>query len=392
MHAQFAPSKAATWSRCHGALALAQREGVKDDPPSEYAASGTLTHAIAAELLQPTGQQPKHMEGTSHTVDGFTFTIDADRMARAASYALYVERESAGNLLFVEVPLRLNDLIWGTGDAIVAKLVELELHAHDLKDGVGAVYAEDNDQLITYLCAARREYSFLASFQKFVGWIHQPKLDYVGRVEYTAAELDEHERRLLHAADRGKILMSETPNKIRSALTPGDKQCKWCPMRGSCPARSQAIADTFPDLSQDTLRISAAERGALLAQWGPIKDFFDALFASALNAAKLGEATPGWKLAVGRQGNRAWANKQLAEAVLNRELAGDAYDRTLISPTTAEKKLKARPDVWTEVQSNIHRAEGTPTLVPEADMRPALPAMSEFGVVADASSLLGDCK
>ena len=51
MHAQFAPSKAATWSRCHGALALAQREGVKDDPPNEYAASGTLTHKIAAETL-----------------------------------------------------------------------------------------------------------------------------------------------------------------------------------------------------------------------------------------------------------------------------------------------------------------------------------------------------
>jgi hypothetical protein len=52
------------------------------------------------------------------------------------------------------------------------------------------------------------------------------------------------------------------------------------------------------------------------------------------------------------------------------------YDRSLISPTTAEKVLKTSPKRWEKAQSLITRSEGKKSVAPVTDKRPALAVQS----------------
>jgi len=57
------------------------------------------------------------------------------------------------------------------------------------------------------------------------------------------------------------------------------------------------------------------------------------------------------------------------------------YDFSLISPTSAEKLLKAKPKRWSKAQELITQADGKPSVAPESDKRPALvitPAADDF--------------
>ena len=50
----------------------------------------------------------------------------------------------------------------------------------------------------------------------------------------------------------------------------------------------------------------------------------------------------------------------------------EMYNFKLISPTQAEKLLKKEsPRRWTKLEALISRADGKPTIAPEADPRPA---------------------
>jgi hypothetical protein len=90
-----------------------------------------------------------------------------------------------------------------------------------------------------------------------------------------------------------------------------------------------------------------------------------------------GDEVPGFKLVEGRQGNRTWADPEVAEAAmkqmrLNKEAM---YDFKLISPTTAEKRAKAEsigPRQWVKLQELIVRKPGKPSVAPASDKRPAL--------------------
>lgn len=86
--------------------------------------------------------------------------------------------------------------------------------------------------------------------------------------------------------------------------------------------------------------------------------------------------TEGYKLVAGRPGPRKWTDAEAAEAELRKALKVDqAYDRKVISPTTAEKLHKAGeigPKYWARLSNLIGRSDGKPLIVPSTDERPAL--------------------
>ena len=99
-----------------------------------------------------------------------------------------------------------------------------------------------------------------------------------------------------------------------------------------------------------------------------------------------GQALPGWKVVVGREGNRNWGDAKAAEGALSMLLA-DAQlykPREVISPTDAERLLgKAQPAEWDSLQQFITRAPGQPKLVRQTDARPAIGAIAlEFPVMS----------
>jgi hypothetical protein len=64
------------------------------------------------------------------------------------------------------------------------------------------------------------------------------------------------------------------------------------------------------------------------------------------------------------------------------------YDMKLISPTTAEKVLKATPKRWPKVLPLITQGDGKPSVAPLSDARPALevkPVESEFEAIAETA-------
>lgn len=383
-HSVFAPSKAAVWGTCYGAIALLLAAKLPDEATNEHAASGTLTHRISeAQLrIEASGNDGAAIYewpydvGTVHTVEGFKFTVEEDRLERANKYVAAVL--SRGGIQFYEQSMK--SLPWpGTGDAVIARLEEHALEAHDLKDGNGIVYAKDNDQLICYLLLAWKDFDYLDDFQIFRGFIHQPKKGWTDQVEYTRDEMLAHLERLTLAYNRGAMLIGETPNKIKAALTAGPHCEKgWCRMRGNCPVRNRSMERELPglpDLAATPPSVSDAELGETLSKRAAVEAWFNDLFAEALRRARIAgvSTVPGYKLATGKQGPRKWVDEKAASDALYEVLEAAAYDRTVISPTTAEKRLKKdHATEWAAIQSNISRSEGQVTLVPDADARAPL--------------------
>ena len=107
-----------------------------------------------------------------------------------------------------------------------------------------------------------------------------------------------------------------------------------------------------------------------------IRSWCDAVEDSTRKRLAEGAAVPGWKLVAGRAGIRKWSDVKEAEEILRRALKADeVYDRKLISPTSAEKLMKAKrigPKQWERLNELISRADGKPAIVPADDPREAI--------------------
>ena len=397
-HSRFGMSKAAVWSNCKGALALIEAAKLPPETPTIHAASGTCTHSLAERYAK--GQDILQLIGTKETHDGHEIRVDMDRVSRAIEYVDAVKARGGEQLFENKLstsPVVLVDEQFSTADAIVMHFDTLTLEVHDLKDGNGLVSAVDNEQLIGYLLAAMyaMEELFMVKFENFLGAIHQPKIDWYSEHTYTRAKLLEWQEKFRASARRGSDLIGESANRIDAALTPGDWCEKgWCPARSWCKARERAVVAQFPDLTLPIAPMLTNEQlGQLLAKRKLIEDAFESWAMEAWVRASRGEHIPGQKMVQGRQGPRKWSGDETAISdKLFEDLEHATWERTLISPTTAEKLLKKKhPMTWESLQANIVREPGKMTLVPDIDNRTPLSlAAAEFGSVDDAADLIGD--
>lgn len=83
----------------------------------------------------------------------------------------------------------------------------------------------------------------------------------------------------------------------------------------------------------------------------------------------------GFKLVAGRMGNRKWTSDEEAEAILRRTSLklDELAPRKVISPTTAEKLMKADrigPRHWAQLEKAITRSAGKAIVVSSDDPRP----------------------
>ena len=118
---------------------------------------------------------------------------------------------------------------------------------------------------------------------------------------------------------------------------------------------------------------------AMMAKADMIEDWITAVRAEVERRLLAGAAVRGYKLVQGRQGNRAWANVEEAEAQLKamRLKVEQMYDLSLISPTSAEKLATAPdpaigPRQWKKLQAIITRSPGKLHVAPVSDKRPAV--------------------
>jgi hypothetical protein len=373
----------------HCAASHALEQGLPDTD-SAHSIEGTRAHTLASDLLSqgiymhddefiPPPDMVEHIQGYVGRV-----------LALAKTMGLGFDQ------IEVEQRVDCRELVphcYGTADVILSGH---ELVAIDLKYGMGVqVDAYENEQGMLYLLGAYLERRFAQSWSSGRVIIDQPRKGGISEYPVSIPDLLAFGERAKAAAEKALYLAETQPANLQEFATPGEKQCRWCKALPFCQAARDNVTESMRaewsridvDENGEPIPVVDAEvLGAAMSQTAFVEHWIKAVRAEVHRQLVAGVAVPGWKLVQGRQGNREWsdeaeADKVLAAARLKKE---QRYKFELISPAAAEKLLKAKPRLWAKAQKLITRSEGSMSVAPESDKRPAHSIASEFKPIEQA--------
>lgn len=369
---------------CPGSIRLTEN---LPDTTSVFAAEGTALHQIRAECLE-LGLDPQDFLGQKLKVEGFEFEVTED-WPRWLQPGIDWVREQPG-VLFVERKVNLSRWMpgqFGTADTII--VTPRCMTVNDFKGGAGEVVdAEENWQLLIYALGAWADIAEAMVPDAAPGYrirlvIDQPRAGGISVWETTLGYLLEFGEKVRTAAAR--TYEKDAP------LAASAKGCRWCAIRTECGEHARFVLDLFATKFEDlddadmigaapTLpnEVTPERRSYIIQHASMFSKWLADLSAAALADALAGRPTPGLKAVLGRAGAREWRDPDEAAKALAGLLKPDqVFESKVISPTTAEKRLKTKQ--WEQVEGLVTRAPAQPTLAAVTDKRPAIePVATKF--------------
>ena len=412
-HALISPSAFHRIGYCPASVVLSRNA---PDESSEFAEEGTRAHRMAELALQ---LRPRTPEEDAEWLE----LIKDDEMREAvAQYVSQIRAFKPETLDFFKIECRLplepvttEKDAFGTADCL---LIEGKtLHVFDLKYGKGVrVSAQANLQLFNYGLAALDKYDpdgLWYGVDSVELHIVQPRMENYSTAKYSRETLEAQRVNIAHSAKRA-LYLYEHPEDIRIGhpflckdgakgdfATPTEDICRFCKAKAKCPVLASQVAETVDADFEVLDKTEPAKPAELIVPTDPqhlakawrylpvIRMWCDAVEASIYSRMQAGEAFEGYKLVAGRAGPRKWSDPKAAEEIVRKALTvAQAYDRKVISPTTAEKYHKSGeigPKHWAQLESLITRSEGKPIVVADTDPRPSLVAQVEkdFEVITE---------
>jgi len=351
-HAILSASSAHRWVRCPASVLEC-----KDilDTTNSFAEEGTLAHELAEKFLRGeaydnsryTEEMIKHAEDYKAYVQ--TMTSDGDK----------VLVEQLVDYSCVTAVRKIDGEVdsFGTADCII--IGPDTVTVIDYKYGQGIrVDAEENLQMILYGLG-----SLTPSTKKLKLCIFQPRLDHVSEWEVNPRSLSDIEIDIYAAA--------QAVAKKKPVYEAGE-HCRYCKIAGSCKVREKYIGDTMFDDAEEfkSVAMDQDEIEKVLLRLDDVEDWVKAVRLEAYARALNGVDFKLFKLVTGKSGNREWAD----ESVVKERLGKDAVKEVVLSPTELKNYLprKLNPEIWADLDKQVTRSEGKPTLVPVSDKRQKL--------------------
>lgn len=356
-----------------------------------------------------------------------TVVIDSDMVDYCVSYVNFVRDlvESTGATMLVEQRVPIQHITGeegagGTSDVIL--MYGSTIHTIDAKFGRNKVTAYDvvrpsvpdpisgdpmppllapNKQMAMYASGALEEHGLFGDFDTVRMTIVQPPLNNVSEYSVSVDALNEFV---------GWLRERATETRTNPQFQAGD-HCTYCKGRVGCAARDKFVIETtlegFTDCT-DPAQVANARPvspdatliGVYYERMATVKKWLDDIPGRVLDLLKQGRPVvlsngEPLKLVAGSKGDRAWDDPDAVERLLKERMRlrnDQMYRFKLLSPAQVEKDLVKVPKAkkgepkkepvlgerqWTTLLAHITQADGSPSIAPANDPRPALPGVTD---------------
>jgi len=372
-HALLGASSAHIWLNCTPSPRAAEHV---PDAGSEYAAEGTLAHAIGELKLRKHFTEPMgERTYKSHLNKLKKDPLFNKEMLNITDGYLDFVKELSYNFpekphVAVEQQVNFGDYVpegFGTCDCIIVG--SGVLHVVDLKYGKGVpVYADHNPQIMLYAVGAFLRYSLIFPIQTVRMTIYQPRLENVSTFEMPVSDLLAWAESIKPTAQAAFMGIGE--------MKPGD-WCQFCRIRETCRVRAEKAmsairhANTVGANVAAPAELSIEEVGALLTECNAanVVKWVKQLEAYALTKTLDGEAVPGWKAVSGRTSRSFKDFNEVVKILLDKGYKRAVLYKQEPETLTGIEHLLGKPTFSELLAEQVVKSNGKPTLVPESDRR-----------------------
>lgn len=373
-HALLSASSAHRWLECPP---CARYEDQFEDVDTEYSLEGTRAHEIAQSLLGL--HLIRDRKGIEELLATFT---DEDRaiVSELVPFIDFVVSEFRSHKLpgsgyLLEQQLDYSPWVpegFGTGDVIL--FYDDTIEVIDLKYGKGVrVDAPGNPQLRLYGLGAYNTYQVLYDIKKVKMTIMQPRLDHISSDELSIEDLlDWAENTVKPQA----LLAWEGLGEFKPGphLRFGKGMAQWKIRKDYNMSK---LEDLAPIKAKNLEVITPEEVTAILDIAPELELWLKQVREYALDQALAGNIIPGYKVVEGRSIRKIAKADQLVQELKDKGYPEEMlYERKLLGLTELTKAV-GKKTLDSLSAGVIIKPQGAPTLVPEADNRPAISASPE---------------